>query len=291
MTKAAVRAMDTITTFCASPDAGNVKIDGFVVSGGSKRGWTTWTTAAVDKRVVAIVPFVIDVLNVGSSMAHHYGADGFFAPSVGDYTRLHIMDWGGTPQYDALLQIEDPYTYRARLTMPKFIVNASGDQFFVPDSSHFYFSDLPGPKYLRYVPNADHSLRNSDAYKTLQACYSAVLNKLPLPEYSWTREGENGLKVTTKDKPSEVKLWQATNEEARDFRLEMIGAVWKSTGLTAKSEGVYTCEVPKPEKGWTAFFIELTYPSANQDQFKFTTEVRVVPDVLPGKFVPKGPPK
>jgi len=224
-------------------------------------------------------------------MAHHYGAYGFFAPSVGDYTRLHVMDWGGTPQYDALLQIEDPYTYRARLTMPKFIVNASGDQFFVPDSSQFYFSDLPGPKYLRYVPNADYSLRNSDAYKTLQACYSAVLNKLPLPEYSWTREGENGLKVTTKDKPSEVKLWQATNEEARDFRLEMIGAVWKSTGLTAKSDGLYTCEVSKPEKGWTAFFIELTYPSANQDQFKFTTEVRVVPDVLPGKFVPKGPPK
>jgi hypothetical protein len=29
----------------------------------------------------------------------------------------------------------------------------------------------------------------------------------------------------------------------------------------------------------------------NQDEFKFTTEVRAVPDVLPHKFVPKGPPK
>ena len=78
----------------------------------------------------------------------------------------------------------------------------------------------------------------------------------------------------------------------------MIGPVWKSTSLTptnilAATRGnlVYTAEVPKPEKGWTAFFIELTFPSANQDEFKFTTEVRVVPDVLPGKFIPKGPPK
>jgi PhoPQ-activated pathogenicity-related protein len=291
MTKAAVRAMDTITTFCASDDGGHLKIDGFVVSGGSKRGWTTWTTAAVDKRVVAIVPFVIDVLNVGPSLAHHYGAYGFWAPSIGDYTKFHIMDWAGTPQNDALLKIEDPYSYRSRLTMPKFIVNAGGDQFFVPGSSQFYFNDLPGTKYLRYVPNADHSLRGSDAYKTLQACYSAILNKLHLPEFSWTREGENTLKVTAKDHPSEVKLWQATNPKARDFRLEMLGPAWQSAPLTAKSEGTYLGEVPKPETGWTAFFVELTFPSANQDEFKFTTEVRVVPDVLPHKFVPKGPPK
>ena len=86
MTKAAVRAMDTVTAFCASPEGGNVKVDGFVVAGGSKRGWTTWTTAAVDKRVVAIVPIVIDMLNIEPSMLHHYAAYGFWAPAIGDYT-------------------------------------------------------------------------------------------------------------------------------------------------------------------------------------------------------------
>jgi PhoPQ-activated pathogenicity-related protein len=285
------RAMDTVSAFCRRAEVGKVKIGAFVVAGGSKRGWTTWTTAAVDKRVVAIVPFVIDLLNIEPSMMHHYAAYGFWAPSIGDYTAFHIMDWNGTPEYKALVKIEEPFNYRSRLTMPKFIINASGDQFFLPDSSQFYFDELSGTKYLRYVPNADHSLRGSDAYNTLEACYNAVIYDLPLPKFSWTREKNGGLKVTVKDPPSEVKLWQATNPGARDFRLETLGPKWQSSVLSETGKGIYLGQVAKPEKGWTAFFVELTFPGAGQDQFKFTTEVRVVPDVLPYKFVPKGRPQ
>jgi PhoPQ-activated pathogenicity-related protein len=283
--------MDTVSAFCGSADGGKTRVDGFVVAGGSKRGWTTWTTAAVDKRVVAIVPFVIDLLNIEPSMLHHYAAYGFWAPSIGNYTAFRIMDWNGTSEYRELMKIEEPYEYRDRLTMPKFIINASGDQFFLPDSSQFYFDDLAGVKHLRYVPNADHSLRGSDAYKTLQACYDAILHESPLPEFSWKREKDSGLKVSTKTTPSEVRLWQATNPTARDFRLEKIGAKWTSTVLDEKSKGTYLGEVSKPEKGWTAFFVELTFPGEGQDQFKFTTDVRVVPDTLPYKFVPKGRPQ
>jgi PhoPQ-activated pathogenicity-related protein len=292
MTKAAVRAMDTVTAFCGSPDGGNVKVDGFVVAGGSKRGWTTWTTAAVDKRVVAIIPIVIDVLNIEPSLMHHYAAYGFWAPAIGDYTAARIMDWNGTPEYHALMKIEEPYQYRHRLTMPKFIMNASGDQFFLPDSSQFYFNDLPGVKYLRYVPNADHSLKGSDAYETLQACYDAVLNHSHLPQFSWALEKDGSMRVTTQDTPSAVKLWQATNPEARDFRLETLGAKWQSATLTDQGGGVYIGKVATPAKGWTAFFVELAFPSGSQSPpFKFTTQVRVVPDVLPYKFEPKGRPQ
>jgi len=153
-------------------------------------------------------------------------------------------------------------------------------------------NDLPGVKYLRYVPNADHSLKGSDAYETLQACYNAVLNNSHLPEFSWTLEKDGSIRVITKDTPTEVKLWQATNPEARDFRLEMIGPAYKSTTLTDQGGGIYVGKVPEPAKGWTAFFVELTFPSGNSSPpFKFTTQVRVVPDVLPHKFVPKGRPQ
>jgi PhoPQ-activated pathogenicity-related protein len=291
MTKAAVRAMDTVTAFCGSADGGNSKVEGFVVAGGSKRGWTTWTTAAVDGRVIAIIPCVIDLLNIEPSMVHHYAAYGFWAPSIGDYTALRLMDWNGTPEYRALMRIEEPFEYRQRFTMPKFLVNAAGDQFFLPDSSQFNFKDLPGVKYLRYVPNTDHSLKGSDAYETLLACYHAVLNHVPLPEFSWTVEKDGSLRVTAKDRPTAVKLWQATNPDARDFRLETLGPRYQSAPLANAGGGVYIGKVPKPEKGWTAFFVELTFPSGCQAPFKFTTQVRVVPDLLPYKFVPRGRPQ
>jgi PhoPQ-activated pathogenicity-related protein len=279
MTKAAVRAMDTVTAFCASEEGGKVKVDKFFVAGASKRGWTTWTTAAVDNRVIAIAPIVIDLLNIRPSFHHHFEVYGFYAPAVRDYTQAGIMDWDGTPEYSALMKIEEPYEYRQRLTLPKFLINASGDQFFVPDSAQFYFKDLPGVKYLRYVPNADHSLRNSDALMSLLAYYSSVVTGAKLPQFAWTLEADGSIQVKAQDKPSSVKLWQASNPEARDFRLETIHQAWKSMDIQG-DDGVYVAKVPKPEKGWTAFFAELTYESG----LKFTTQVRVVPEAAPFKY-------
>ncbi len=290
MTKAAVRAMDTITAFCATNAAG-AKVEKFFVAGGSKRGWTTWTTAAVDERVVAIAPIVIDMLNVEPSFQHHWEAYGFWAPAVGDYVRMRIMDWSGSPEYRALMKIEEPFEYRQRLTLPKFIINSSGDQFFLPDSAQFYFDRLPGVKYLRYVPNSDHSLRGSDAWSTLLACYSAVVKGTKLPQFSWKVEKDGVIRVQNSDKPSEVKLWQATNPDARDFRLMTIKDAWQSSPLPDEGGGVYLAKVDKPAKGWTAFFVELTYANGTATPFKFTTEVRVTPDVLPHKYTKPTPPK
>ena len=56
MTKSVVRAMDTVTAFCRSAAGGGIDVDRFVVGGASKRGWTAWTAAAVDMRVVAVAP-------------------------------------------------------------------------------------------------------------------------------------------------------------------------------------------------------------------------------------------
>jgi PhoPQ-activated pathogenicity-related protein len=291
MTKSAVRAMDTITAFCASDAGGKVDVDKFLVCGGSKRGWTTWTTAAVDKRVVAIVPFVIDCLNVEPSFRHHREAYGFWAPAVGDYVQLKLMDWGGTPEYRALLRIEDPYEYRSRLTMPKLIVSAAGDQFFLPDSSQFYFKDLVGPKYLRCIPNADHSLGGSDAPQTLLAYYGAVLKGAKLPEYSWTVEKDDSLHVHSIDAPKQVKLWYATNPKARDFRVESLGRVWKSEPLSDQGDGTYIAQVDKPATGYTAFMVELTYANGSAPPLKFTTQVKVVPDVLPFPYDPPRVPR
>ena len=62
MVKAAVRAMDTMTTFAKSKTGVNLKT--FMVAGASKRGFATWYTGAVDSRVVGIAPIVMDLLNM-----------------------------------------------------------------------------------------------------------------------------------------------------------------------------------------------------------------------------------
>jgi PhoPQ-activated pathogenicity-related protein len=285
MVKSAVRAMDAIQAFMATEEAGKLPIEGFVVAGGSKRGWTTWLTGVVDKRVVAIVPIVIDVLNVRHSMDHHHHAYGFWAPSVGDYVRHKIFEMKDSAAYTALLKLEDPYSYIDRLTMPKFIVNAAGDEFFLPDSSQFYFAELKGEKYLRYVPNANHSLSGSDALESVMAFYNAILTDKPRPHFTWKFE-DDAIHVTTREKPIKVNVWQATNPKARDFRLETLGPKYTSHELMPSAEGEYVAKVARPAEGWTAYFVELVFDSGFKFPFKFTTAVRVTPDTLPFRELP-----
>ena len=294
MVKSGIRALDAVQQFLASPAGGELNINQFVVAGGSKRGWTTWLVGVEDPRVIAIIPLVIDALNSESVTRHHFESYGFFSPALGDYVRHKLFpDKVGTPEYRAVLAIEDPYSYRnrERLKMPKFLINASGDQFFLPDNSQFYYADLPEEKYLRYVPNAKHNLEGSDARESLQAFYQSVLEGKPRPKFSWTKRADGSLRVAVRNKPREVHLWQATNPKARDFRVDTIGKAYTSTPLAEESPGVYVGNVGKPPEGFTAFFVELVYDSGYTYPFKFTTEVSVVPDVLPYRWGSAGKPQ
>ena len=58
--------MDTVTDYIAKKNGNH--ISQFIIAGASKRGWTTWTTAAVDPRVIAIVPLV---MGLHASHIHH----------------------------------------------------------------------------------------------------------------------------------------------------------------------------------------------------------------------------
>jgi PhoPQ-activated pathogenicity-related protein len=291
MTKSVVRAMDTITTHCASAAGGSVKVDKFVTSGASKRGWTAWAAAAVDTRVVAVAPMVIDLLNLEPSFVHHYRAYGFWAPAIKDYEDLKIMSWMNTKQYRALREIEDPYEYRDRLTMPKYMINSAGDQFFLPDSWRFYWDDLKGEKYIRYVPNTDHALRDSDAGESLGAFYWTVLNKTPRPSFTWNVAKDGTIRVRTKTKPTSVTLWRALSPNARDFRLETQGKAYQSTPMEVTANGEYIARPPKVEKGWAAQFIELRFPTGSKYPQVFTSGVSVTPDTLPfGPPKPEPPP-
>lgn len=282
MVKSAVRAMDAVQAIVASVTGGARQVDSFVVGGGSKRGWTTWLTGAVDPRVTAIAPLVIDVLNLDVQMDHHYAAYGFFSSAIQDYADLGVFDAMYTPEGQDLLTIVDPYEYRDRFAaLPVYAINSTGDQFFLPDSARFYFRDLPGEKYLCYMPNTDHGLDPEQTGYNLLALYTALLNGTPRPQFDWTVEADESIIVQCVSTPSEVRLWRATAPAGRDFRLETLGPAWTDTLLTDQGGGIYVAQVPEPPAGWTAFFVELTFPSGGLFPYQFTTEVRVLPTWLP----------
>jgi PhoPQ-activated pathogenicity-related protein len=244
MTAAAQRAMDTITDFTA--DRNIAQVDSFVVGGASKRGWTTWTTAIFDERVVAITPAVIDLLNISPSFMHHWRAYGEWSPAIEDYENEQIMEWQFTEEYEKMKEWIDPYSYLDRLIMPKYLVNAASDEFFLPDSWKFYWSDLQGEKHIRYVPNTGHDIG----------------------------EDPNNL-------PDELLLWNAQNPEARDFRLYVIDRVWVAREVNIPDNGVVNIEITSPEGGFSAWFVEATYSSGRDLPFKSTTGVVVAPDRYP----------
>ena len=177
-----------------------------MLAGASKRGWTAWTAEAVYTRVTAVVPTVIDLLNIEASFEHHFRAYGYWAPAIAAYQASGIMRWAGTAELASLLKIEDPYSYRDRLSMPKFMINSTGDQYFLPDSSQFYFDGLVGEKYLRYVPNTDHSLKGSDAPESAFAFYEAIAAGRARPKFSWSFEPDGSIVVKTETRPIAAAL-------------------------------------------------------------------------------------
>ncbi|EAP9889383.1 PhoPQ-regulated protein, partial [Salmonella enterica] len=125
-------------------------IHSFIVTGISKRGWTAWLSAIADPDVEAIVPFAIDLLDIDASLEHIYQSYGGNWPiTFYPYYQQGIDEKIKTHSFSQLRQIIDPLrylntVYQPRLAIPKYIINASGDDFFVPDNSRFYYSKLPG---------------------------------------------------------------------------------------------------------------------------------------------------
>ena len=309
MTRSAVRAMDTVQDFMQNNDG--IAIDDFVVSGASKRGWTTWLTAAADVRVKAIMPMVIDILNMQPQIQHHHQAYGTYSSALEDYVDMDIFSRLGTAAGSRLLQLVDPYSYRSILDMPKFIINSTGDEFFLPDAAQFYFNDLPGEKYLYYAANTNHSLSTADGsnpmvVESMVAFHNALVQGMQRPVCSWTFDGTNRIVLETSLHPVEVRLWEATNTTGRDFRLypENVdgsipagteGPQWESSVLHSSTNN-YVAEVLAPSQGWKAFYVEASFsgygsldnPLSTDDpissvDFKCCTQVRVIPDVYPAR--------
>jgi len=285
MTKASVRAMDTIQTVSSIPEVASVPVRQFVVTGFSKRGAITWLSAVVDPRVRAIAPGVFDILNMDEQVEHHFSAYGFYSDALNDFVNYNVLRRVRTPEGQALMQVADPISYKERLTMPKFILNSSGDPFFTSDSARFYFDALEGENLIRYVANTGHKLETEpdnieDAVTSLVSWYLGIITGTPRPTINW--QHNDGHLIVQSDQPALfARFWQAHNPTARDFRLETIGRSWSFVPLAPTGPGTYSVPVPTPSDGWTAYFVDLIYPGVADVPQTYSTSIFISPDTLP----------
>ena len=107
----------------------------FIVGGASKRGFTTWAVGAVDPRVMGIVPIVMDELNFVKNMHHHFRAYGGWSFALDDFYKMNITDMLDEPKFQEMQDTIDVYAFKDKLLMPKLVISASGDEFFILDNT------------------------------------------------------------------------------------------------------------------------------------------------------------
>ncbi len=257
MAKSAVKAMDAIEEVAQTK--WDTKIEGFVVTGASKRGWTSWLTPVVDERVIGTAPIVIDVLNFRPQMTHQLESWGKYSEQIIDYTSKGLINAGEeSPRERRLREMMDPYTYRKQLTLPKLLVNGTNDRYWVVDAMRLYWDDLVGPKFILQVPNAGHGLDGGrvGALTTVAAFFKHTAARRPMPELAWEfGEGPGGLslRVDSSQIPKAVRLWVARSETT-DFR----DATWESQAMEADGDA-FSAKVERPEKGHLARYAELQF--------------------------------
>lgn len=276
MTRAAVYSMTAIQEAVEKTWA--IKLRSFLVTGASKRGWTTWLTAACDKRVTALAPIVYDNLGLAQQIALQKRAYGTTSEQIHDYSSLNLTEMFDTEAGKELVRIVDPLSYRSRLTQPKLIINGANDPYWVFDSARLYLDHLKGPTTITIAPNAGHGLNN--AYERvvsgIAALHRSVITKKTLvaPQLFTSRDG-NRLKVrcTVPVPAISCQLWY-TVHESRDLRQ----AVLKSIPMTGdRSKKTFETVLDLPAPGQTlGFYADVT---AQMDGISYT--VSSTPVVVP----------
>ncbi|MFW6061115.1 MAG: PhoPQ-activated pathogenicity-related family protein [Phycisphaeraceae bacterium] len=278
MVKSAVRAMDGVRDVLH--EQRGLEIERFIVAGGSKRGWTTYLTAAIDRRVKAMAPLVFDILDMPAQIEHQRRSFGDVSEMIRPYTDHEVIQRMDTPRGRALRRIVDPFHYRQRFVMPKLIVLGTNDPYWTVDAPRFYLDHLPAPTYLHYVPNAGHGL-GPEAIPTLMAFLHATFNDQSLPMLDWRHPEDDAaaLHVQWDRAPGRATLYQARSDD-RDFR----DAEWTATRLDGEADRrTAEIRIDPPEQGWLAYFIQVEFDPTDTTTvpYALSTPVTVLPDELP----------
>jgi PhoPQ-activated pathogenicity-related protein len=271
MVKSAVRAMDAVQSF--SKQEWSLGLEKFTVVGASKRGWTTWLTGAVDARAAAIVPIVIDTLNMKPQAKLQLLSFGGFSEQVQDYTDRNLQKRMDSPAGEALRNIVDPFSYLDMLKLPKLLMMGTNDRYWPLEAASLYWSDLLGEKYLLYVPNNGHDLNDLRRIVGSVLAFQehiALGKRLPKLNWKFDRDASSlHMDIESDLKPASVSVWTAS-AASRDFR----ESKWSSQPARL-ANGKYHFDLPIPAKGYAAAFAEAVFSNGAFPYF-LSTNVQII---------------
>ncbi|MDE2126880.1 MAG: hypothetical protein KGJ62_09850 [Armatimonadetes bacterium] len=272
MCKAVIKSMDAIQQFMKSEK--QPAVTQFLITGASKRGWTTWLAgASQDKRIKAIAPMVIDTLNVAAQGPHQLAAYGAFSTEIDDYTRAGIFPKLKTPMGRKLLGLEDPYSYRKILTLPKLLILGTNDHYWAQDALNLYWNGLEGPKWVMYDPNSGHGLEDRvRVYNALTSFADCIASRTPWPTMKWAYSAvANGADLTvSSDTPMVSARMFHADAPTQDFR----ESHWSSTPVDVNGSS-FTGHMDNPATGYRATFAEITY-TIRHKTFTLSTQIRIL---------------
>ncbi|MBS1726289.1 MAG: phenylacetic acid degradation protein [Armatimonadetes bacterium] len=271
MTKAAVSSMNVVQKVAKQ---NGMTFDKFVVTGASKRGWTTWLTAASgDKRIAGIAPMVFDNLKFDSQMEKQMKDWGQYSDMIKDYTHRGLQAKLETPDGAQLMHMVDPYSYRDKIKVPTLIVNGTNDPYWTVNSTSVYWKDLHQPKWLLEVPNSGHGLEDKGRVVSSVGAFARSLSgqfKMPKLGATMSLDRDHNWATFKLDKgstkPDSTVIWKATSD-TKDFR----PSKWEEARLEPKHD--LTTEFD-PNR-WTALFVEAKY-KIDGKSFTLSTPIQVV---------------
>lgn len=268
MAKAVIKAMDALQAF-------RPELKRFLITGASKRGWTTWLAgASKDKRIAGIAPMVIDILNVTAQIPHQLAMYGKPSEQVEDYTAVGFDKLLAGPRGKKLMELEDPYSYRELLTLPKLILLGTNDRYWSQDALNLYWDGLKGSKWVLYLPNSGHGLEDRGRLLTTLAAFARTLGakkSWPKPSWKYGVKGRSAELMIQSDVPlKSARLFRCTSATT-DFR----DSKWTSEEIDVKgnqAKGSYSA----PETGFAAIYGEFTYELEPGKPFTLATQMQIL---------------
>jgi len=310
---AAMAAMRAVQEY--TEHAQIASIDGWLVAGASKRGWTTWNVGAVNcpscPKIVGIAPIVPIAPAIKEGLHHMWQAYGNWTFAFQDYLDVNLTRQLDDPGFEDLLRVEDPVYFMDRLeNIPKMVIVSSDDEFMMMEWTRLWWDRLQGEKHLLIANNAEHSMATGivQLLESIANFANSVFQSGTRPTFDFDINMTSGVievRIPKSQAHGKVVLrhaktlsskrrdfrWAAApdasgNCKAPTFKVKSLCAqpiVWTGTTLDPDSAGVYRASIPAPEHGWAGLFVEVYFPSDTglKTEYQFTTTGLVWPQTLP----------